>query len=301
MTSLARLALVGALLALAGCTAGDAQEPSQPSPPPPTVDVSAELTDLEGRYDARLGVYALDTGTGTEVAWRADERFAYASTFKVLAAAAVLDEVGIAGLEQQVPITAGDLLVHSPVTQTRIGGSMTLRELAEAAVTVSDNPAANLLVAELGGPQALDDALTELGDDVTTVSRTEPVLNEATPGDERDTTTPRAIAQDLHEYVLGETLDEQERALVVEWLTGSQTGDTLVRADLPPDWTVGDKSGTGDYGTRNDVAVIWPPDEAPIVIAVLSSRDEPDAEHDDRLIAEAAAAVVAALRPRSLP
>jgi beta-lactamase class A len=265
------------------------------TPSPTATEVPLELEELEARYDARLGVHAVDTGTGAAVAWRPDERFAYASTIKALAAGAVLDLVGVDGLAREVPVRAEDIVTYSPVTETRVGGTMTLAEVAEAAVTRSDNTAGNLLFEALGGPAALDEALAALGDDVTVVARTEPDLNEATPGDERDTTTPRVLAADLREYVLGTTLTDDERAVLTAWLTGTQTGDTLVRAQLPADWVVGDKSGTGGFGTRNDVAVVWPTDGPPIVVAVMSDRADRDAEPDDALVAAAAAAAVAAL------
>ncbi|MDO4073876.1 class A beta-lactamase [Clavibacter michiganensis] len=216
-------------------------------------------------------------------------------------AAALLDRVGIAGMDRAVPIEAADILSYAPVTETRVGGTMTLRELAEAAMTRSDNTAANLLLEALGGPAELDAALTALGDDTTVVSRTEPDLNEATPGDDRDTTTPRAAAALLRAYALGDPgaiadpLDADERALFTGWLKATQTGATLVRAELPTEWTVGDKSGSGAYASRGDVAVIWRPDAAPIVIAVHSSKDQQDADADDALISGAARAAAQAL------
>ncbi|RIJ53643.1 class A beta-lactamase, partial [Clavibacter phaseoli] len=227
----------------------------------PADDASGHV-DPEERFGARLGVHAVDTGTGAEVSWRADERFAYASTIKAPLAAALLDRVGIAGMDRAVPIEAADILSYAPVTETRVGGTMTLRELAEAAMTRSDNTAANLLLEALGGPAELDAALTALGDDTTVVSRAEPDLNQAIPGDDRDTTTPRAAAALLRAYALGDPgaladpLDADERALFTGWLKATQTGATLGRAELPADWTVGDKSGLGAYASRGDVAVI---------------------------------------------
>ena len=308
------LPLASALAAalLAGC-ATPAADPTPPAtgrptasaaPATPAVDraaADAAFTALEERFDARLGVHLVDTGTGAEVSWRADERFAYASTIKAPLAAALLDRVGIAGMDRAVPIEAADLLSYAPVTETHVGGTMTLRELAEAAMTRSDNTAANLLLEALGGPAELDAALTALGDETTVVSRTEPDLNEATPGDDRDTTTPRAAAALLRAYALGDPgaladpLDADERALFTGWLQATQTGDTLVRAELPTEWTVGDKSGSGAYASRGDVAVVWRPDAAPIVIAIHSSRDAQDAEPDDALISGAARAAVQAL------
>lgn len=280
-----------------GATPTTGGTPRAATTPAVTTPAAVPLTleRLEARYDARLGVHAVDTGTGATATWRDDERFAYASTFKALAAGALLQRVGVEGLGREVPVETDDLVTYSPVTHTRVGGTMTLAEIAEAAVTRSDNTAANLLLEALGGPAGLGEALREIGDDVTVVSRTEPDLNEATPGDERDTTTPRVLAADVREYVLGDTLTVDERAVLTAWLTGSRTGDTLVRAGVPDGWVVGDKSGAGGYGTRNDVAVVWPPTGAPVVVAVMSDRAAPDAERDDALVAEAAAAAVAAL------
>jgi beta-lactamase class A len=251
---------------------------------------------LESRFDARLGLYAVDVGTGAEVSWRADERFAYTSTIKALAAADLLDTVGVGGLEQQVLVEQEDILPYSPVTEQHVGRSMTLGKIAEAAVTRSDNAAGNYLFDAVGGPEELDEALEQIGDDVTTVSRIEPSLNEATPGDERDTTTPRAIAGSLREYVFGDTLTSAEERVLTGWLTSTQTGDTLVRAQLPEDWTVGDKSGAGGYGTRSDIAVVWPDEGDPLVIAVMSSRDEQQADFDDELVAQATATALEAIR-----
>jgi beta-lactamase class A len=173
---------------------------------------------------------------------------------------------------------------------------MTLAELCDAAVRSSDNTAFDLLLRELGGPEGLDAALEAVGDDVTQVSRTEPELNSAVPGDPRDTTTPRALATTLRTYAVdGAGIAGEDREQLADWLRRNTTGDALVRAGVPDDWTVGDKTGSGAYGTRNDVAVLTPPGRAPIVLAVMSSRAAQDADHDDALIAGAAAVVAAAL------
>ncbi|MGY1603425.1 class A beta-lactamase [Geodermatophilus sp. SYSU D00815] len=285
----------GADRAAPGTAAVATSEAASPSPGSP--DVAAELAALEERFDARLGVYAVDTGTGRTVAHRADERFAYASTIKALAAGALLAQTSAADLQRGVPIRPSDLSsAWSPVTSGRVGGSMTLAELCDAAVRFSDNTALNLVLRELGGPAGLDAALERVGDDVTQVSRTEPELNSAVPGDERDTTTPRALATTLRAYALdGGVLDEGDRALLLDWLRRNTTGDALIRAGVPEDWEVGDKTGDGAYGTRNDVAVLTPPGRAPIVLAVMSSRATPDAEHDDALVAEAARVVAGVL------
>jgi beta-lactamase class A len=288
-----------ALALTAGC--GDARPQAAPTASA-TATATATPRDrsafraLERRFDARLGVYALDTGSGREIAYRAAERFPVASTFKALAAGAMLRDYGLDGLGRSVPITQ---LVdaYSPVTERRVGTRMTLRALCAAAVRYSDNTAANLLLDRLGGPQGLDAILEELGDDVTRLERPEPELNVWAPGEGRDTSTPRALARDLRTLVLGEALPAPERAQLARWLRTNTTGAGLIRAAAPEGAVVGDKTGTGaTYGARNDIAVVWPRGGAPIVIAVMTNRHEADAEHGDELIARAASAAFAALR-----
>ena len=246
---------------------------------------------------SRLGVFAVDTGSGRTVEHRADERFAYASTVKALAVGALLAQTSAGDLQRSVPITSGDLAAgYSPVTEQRVGGAMTLEELCDAAVRFSDGTAFDLLLRELGGPTGLDAALERVGDRVTQVSRSEPELNSAVPGDPRDTTTPRALATSLRAYAVdGAATDADDRDRLADLLRRNTTGDALVRAGVPADWVVGDKTGTAAYGTRNDVAVVTPPGRRPIVMAVMSSRAEQDAERDDALIAAAAEVVAAAL------
>ncbi|MFI6272814.1 class A beta-lactamase [Micromonospora zamorensis] len=305
MTFAPRLATVAATaaLALAACsppeapTASPPASPSEPVAATPSAPVAgAGLARIEAEFDVRLGVYAVDTGTGRTVEHRADERFAYASTFKALAAAALLDVTSPAELREVVPYTRADLVTHSPITERHTGRGMSLHDLADAAVRYSDNTAANLLLRKLGGPAGFERALRDLGDRVTDPERIETDLNEAAPGDPRDTSTPRALASDLRAYVLGDALSAEDRAVLTTWLRGNTTGDKLIRAGVPAGWQVGDKTGAGGYGTRNDIAVVWPPDGAPIVLAILSTRDEKDAPYDDRLIARAATVTVEALR-----
>lgn len=250
------------------------------------------FTELERRYGARVGLYAVDTGSGREVRHRDQERFAYASTIKALAAAAVLARSSPADLQRTVTYDESELVPHSPVTERHVDEGMSLRAVCDAAVRFSDNTAGNLLFRELGGPGALDRQLAAAGDTTTQVVRTEPSLNEAEPGDERDTSTPAALAADLQHYVLGDDLDRSDRALLTGWLRGNTTGDELIRAGVPDGWVVGDKTGAGGYGTRNDIAIIWPPGRAPLVLVVMSDRDEADADYDNTLIADATRAAV---------
>lgn len=305
-----RAVLTGlAALPLVGCTTGTNAASPKPAEPassdpapsasessvPPTADprVARELRVLERKFDARLGVYALDTGSGRTVTHRPDERFAYASTCKALLAGAVLDKNSLRQMDRLVRYGRDDLISASPITEQHVDTGLTLRELCDAAVRYSDNTAANLLFHELGSPGALQAALRSLGDNVTRCDRYEAALSEATPGDLRDTSTPRALATGLRAYVLGSTLPADKRAVLTDLLRRNTTGDHTIRAGTPDGWQVGDKTGTGGYGTRNDIAIIWPPGAAPIALAVLSRRDAKDSERDDALIAGAAKVALA--------
>ncbi|MFL6120613.1 class A beta-lactamase [Actinophytocola sp.] len=287
---------VVAVLALGACQAS----PSPSSDPAPSTSsvrvVPADFSGLEARFDARLGVFAVDTGSGRVVEHRADERFPFCSTFKALQAGALLARTEPADLDRRVTYTSADVIANSPITERHVADGMTLRELMDAAIRYSDNTAANLLFAELGGPDGLEKDLRALGDRVTEMDRIEDALSEGTPGDVRDTSTPRAFAADLRKYVLGDALPAGDRTLLTGWLRNNTTGNAAIRAGVPAGWVVGDKTGTGGYGTRNDIAVLWPPDGSPIVIAVMSTRGEKDATRDDRLLAEAARTTIAALR-----
>ncbi|GAB2941560.1 class A beta-lactamase Bla1 [Micromonospora polyrhachis] len=288
------------LVPLAGCSTTDgpvAPDPGSPTTAAVAATTSPEFDRLEAKYDARLGIYAIDTGSGRTVEHRSDERFGYASTFKALAAAAVLDKTTTAELDRVIRFTAADLVDHSPITKDRVATGITLREAADAAVRYSDNTAGNLLLDQLGGPAGFEKALRELGDQVTDPERRETSLNDVKPGDQRDTTTTRAFATNLRAYAVDDALSAEDRALLVDWLRRNTTGDKLIRAGVPTGWTVGDKTGAGSYGIRNDIAVVWPPNGAPIVLAIMSDRSEKDAKYDNALIAEAAKATIATLRP----
>ncbi|MFF1878604.1 class A beta-lactamase [Leifsonia sp. NPDC058230] len=290
-----------AFATLTGC-AGTAVQPqtsvsaSAPTPAPTRTSDSTAYAELEARFDARLGVYGIDTGSGKTVTYRADERFAYASTHKMLSAAAVLDRSSEADLDQIVHYNRTDLVDYSPITEKHVDTGMSLKDIIAAALQYSDNTAANLMFRQLGGPAGLQDALEKIGDTTTRVSRIEPELNEATPGDTRDTTTPRAISNNLRIFAHGNGLPKQKQELLTGWLKGNTTGANLIRAGVPADWTVGDKTGSGGYGTRNDIAILWPSQGSPIVLAIMSSRTAEDATYDDALIAAAAREAVSAMK-----
>ncbi|KQR20149.1 class A beta-lactamase [Agreia sp. Leaf335] len=290
------------LVLLGGCAAP--QVPAAPqttsapaASPTPTVpsDPAPAFAQLEQEFDARIGVYALDPQTRAEVAYRADERFAYASTFKALAAGILLKTVPDDELDEIVSYDSSELLPNSPVTEENVADGMTLRAVAEAAVRFSDNTAGNIMLERLGGPEGFTQALRELGDTTTSSDRVETELNSAIPGDLRDTTTPRAFALDLATLLTTDALGAAQQAQLIDWMTGNATGAELITAGLDAGWAVADKSGAGAYGTRNDIAVLWPPSGSPIVLVVMSNRPTEDADYDNALISRAAEATLAGL------
>lgn len=298
------IAGIAVVVLLAGCSTSPAPvvDTATTAPasatPTPTVDASGidrALAALETEYDATVGVVATDTATGESVAYNGDRRFGYASTIKAFAAAQFLRSVQGSDRDEVVHWTAADVAAagHSPVTEQHVADGMSYAALAEAAVRQSDNTALNLVLTRIGGPNALDSALQDLGDDVTQVVHDEPDLNTIEPGSTEDTTTPAAFAADLATLFDGTTLDAADRAQLLDWMGGNATGDTLVRAGAPTGWTVADKSG-GAGGIRNDIALVTRPGGAPIVIAVLTAKNDPDAAYDDALVAKTASTVLGA-------
>jgi beta-lactamase class A len=256
------------------------------------------IARIESESGGRLGVAALDTRTDARFGHRADERFPMCSTFKLLAAAAILTRVddGRERLDRRIRFESGDIVVNSPVTKNRTGGEgMSLDELCEAAMTFSDNTAGNLLLAALGGPAGLTAYARSLGDTVSRLDRIEPDLNEARPEDPRDTTTPAAMLANLRVLALGEALSAGARAQLIRWLVANKTGDTRVRAGLPAGWRVGDKTGAGENGTTNDVAVIWAPERAPVIVSIYLTETQANGEQRNATLAAVGRAVASAL------
>ncbi|KQV99058.1 class A beta-lactamase [Streptomyces sp. Root369] len=257
-------------------------------------DVTARLRALEERYDARLGVFAHHLATKRSVRFRAGERFPMCSLFKSLAAAAVLRDLDRDGevLARRIHYTEDDLVIPgSDQTAARLAEGMTIAELAEVAITYSDNAAGNLLLRELGGPTAITRFARSLGDRVTRLDRWEPELNTAEPWRCTDTTSPYAIGRTYGRLVLGDALNRRDRELLTHWLLNNTTSVDRFHAGLPKTWTIADKTGSGSYGTANDVGVVWTDAGDPIVLAVLSTMPAQDAVRDDALVADAARAV----------
>lgn len=247
-------------------------------------EVVLKVADLERRHRGRLGVAILDTAKQTPIAYRGDERFPLCSTFKFLAAAFVLARVdaGEESLGRRVVYASDYLVPHSPITEKHTGnGGLTMGEICEAAMTLSDNTAANLMLDSFGGPAALTAYLRSLGDNVTRLDRRETELNEVKPRDPRDTTSPTAMAELMRKIVLGTALSPSSREQLTAWLVANRTGDTRLRAGVPKGWRVGDKTGSGPHNATNDIGMIWPPGRAPIIVAAYyvegrGSQDERD-------------------------
>lgn len=251
-------------------------------------EVREALLALDRKHGGRLGVAILDSGSGRLVAHRGQERFALCSTFKFVAAAFVLARVdrGEESLDRRVSYTKADLVTYSPVTEKHLERGMTMAEICEAAVTLSDNAAGNLLLDSFGGPQGLTRYMRSLGDEASRLDRRELELNEATPGDPRDTTTPVAMAQILRQTVLGAALSPASRQQLTAWLVGNKTGGKRLRAGVPKGWRIGEKTGTGQNAATNDVGVIWPPGRAPLVVAAYYAEARTPLPEREAVLAE---------------
>lgn len=286
-----RTLLLGAsILPLASaCTAWSAKG-GQP-------DASAQLAALESASGGRLGVVGFNTVTGARMEHRADERFPVCSTFKLVLAAAVLERSGKEGglLARRIRYGKGDLVTHSPIAEKNIATGMTVAELCAATVQYSDNGAANILMKLLGGPSAVTAFARASGDEVFRLDRWETELNTAIPGDLRDTSTPAAMAASVQRLVLGNALATAQREQLQTWLLGNTTSSERFLAGVPAGWKVGDKTGSGSYGTTNDVGVLWSPGGVPLVLAVYLTFPQKDAKGRNDVIASATRIAVGAL------
>ncbi|MCP3722618.1 class A beta-lactamase [Paraburkholderia sp. CNPSo 3272] len=279
-------AIAGVASQAFGATGGTAPETDAT----PAGAADKQLAAIEAQAGGRLGVAMLDTANPHVRGWRMHERFPMCSTFKVLLASAVLTrkDHGEEDLARKVVYSPAQVVSYSPVSGPRAGGEgMTVAELCEAALTRSDNTAANLLLDSIGGPAAITAFARSIGDPVTRLDRNETTLNEAIPGDPRDTTTPAAMLANLRELLLGERLSAASREQLIAWLVANKTGDARLRAGLPNDWRVGDKTGTGDHGTANDVAIVWPTGRAPILVTTyLTGATHASSAQRDSAIAQ---------------
>lgn len=251
------------------------------------------MAAIERRHGGRLGVFALDTGTGRRCAHRADERFLMCSTFKGLLAAQVLARIeeGLERPDRVIPYDARDLIFTSPITSAHLGaGGMPVEALCQAMVQASDNTASVLLMRASGGPAALTRFLRGLGDATTRMDRYEPEANE--PSGEFDTTSPRAIVTSVRAILLGSVLGAEARAKLEGWMVASTPGLRRLRAALPPDWVAGDRPGTSLKRQANDYAIIRPPGRAPLFVAAYYDAPRIPLEAREAALREVGAAIV---------
>jgi beta-lactamase class A len=251
--------------------------------------IEMDLVSIEKGVDGRLGVAVLDLETDMRAGHRIDERFPMCSTFKWLLAADILARVDRheESLERRIVFEPSQLDQYAPITRQHTGRSgMTVAELCEATVTMSDNTAANLLLETLGGPAGFTSFMRQLGDTATRLDRNEPAMSEANPGDPRDTTTPIAMLGNLRQVLLGDALSRASRARLLAWGVGNRTGDARLRAGVPPSWRVADKTGTGGHGTTNDIGVLWPQNRAPILVTVYLTETSAPAHAREAAIAQ---------------
>lgn len=252
-------------------------------------DAEARLAALERRHGGRLGVAILDTGDGRRYGHRANERFLMCSTHKVLTVGAVLARVdqGAEWLDRRVVFGRDAVLSWAPVSSHRVGPpGMSVAELCQAAITVSDNTADNLLLASLGGPAAVTAFARRLGDPLTRLDRIEPALNVGAPGDLRDTTTPHAMLGDLHALLLGDVLTNASRDQLEAWMRATRTGLDKLRAGVPADWQAGDKTGSGAHDETNDIAIFRPPQRKPLLVTAYLAGSTADAAGRGAILAE---------------
>jgi beta-lactamase class A len=249
--------------------------------------IQSHLRELETTAQGRLGVHILDCAAGLEYGYRADERFMMLSSFKLLASALVLHRVdtGKESLARRMAFTGQDLLPWSPVTEQHADGNgMTLAQLCEATITTSDNTAANLILSSYGGPAALTAFARQLGDQVTRLDRNEPQLNVKSGDGLMDTTSPRAMATTMQKLLLGNVLSIQSREKLQQWLRGNTTGNHRLKAGLPADWRIGDKTGT-NQSDSNDIGIVLPPHRAPLLVAAYLAESHATSQVKDATIA----------------
>jgi beta-lactamase class A len=255
----------------------------------------AALAALEASVDGRIGLAMLDADGNTLLQYRADERFPLCSTFKMVLAAAILqrstEDARLLG--KRIAVTKAALVHYSPEVEKHVGKQMRVDELCTAAMEHSDNAAANLLLDVIGGPRVVTAYARRLGDDDFMLVRNETDLGTAIPGDYRDTTTPGAMAHTLQRLALGKALDAPQRDQLVGWMRNNKTGQKRIRAGIPTGWEVGDKTGGGDYGTTNDIAVLYRPSQPPLVLAIYFTQKQKDAPLRDDIVAQATRIVTA--------
>ena len=285
------------LLAAAALAPGALMLASRAFAAPAAPALEAGLKELEATTGGRLGLALLDGQGAPLLQYRAEERFPLCSTFKMMLTACILQKsAGDAALmAHRIAVNRHVLVSHSPVVEKHVGQTISVEELCAAAMTHSDNAAANLLLDIAGGPAGLTAYARSLGDRDFFLARNEPAMATAIPGDKRDTTTPQSMAQSLYRLVLADALPARQREQLLNWMRANLTGDKRIRAGVPPGWLVADKTGGGDYGTTNDIAVLHRPDKAPLVLAIYFTQKRKNTALRDDVVAAAARVAVAGI------
>ncbi len=252
---------------------------------------------VETRLNARVGVAMFNVKNSETLLYKANERFPLNSTFKSFACGALLHKVdiGLLDLQDTRLIHEDDLVTWSPVTKKHVGKHLSYAQLCEAAITMSDNTAANKILLEIDGPIGFTRYMKIIDDDVTRIDRMEPELNEGLPGDDRDTTTPLAAIGSLNRLLFGEILSAQSQQQLTQWMMDNQVADSLIRSVLPNGWKIADKSGGGGHGSRGIIAAIWPDNEMPVLVAIYLTQTEADIKSRNAAIAEIGAAIISHL------
>lgn len=253
---------------------------------PDTLD---KVKDAENKLGARVGYTELDLSSGKILeGYRPEERFPMMSTFKVLLCSAVLSRIdsGKEQLDRRIHYRQSDLVAYSPVTEKHLTDGMTVGELCDAAITMSDNTAANLLLSTIGGPQELTAFLRKTGDRVTRLDRWETALNEALPGDERDTTTPKAMAETLNNLLTGKILTVASQQQLMSWMEADKVAGPLLRSVLPANWFIADKSGAGERGSRGIVAALGPDGKPSRIVVIYLTGSQATIDERNKQIAE---------------
>ncbi|MCG5220861.1 class A beta-lactamase [Streptosporangium sp. KLBMP 9127] len=279
--------------ALGAGTASAATVVAAPTAVPGEAQVKRDLRRLEESFKGRIGAYAIDTATGKTLTYRAGERFPLLSTFKAPLCAAVLLKARTSApglMNKRIKWTAADMKPNSPVTEKHVEDGLTVAQLCEAAITMSDGTASNLLLKQIGGPAGMTKYFRTLKDPASRLDRWHPELNDWTPKEKRDTTTPAAISRDLRVLTTGKALHAKDREQLIAWMIANKTGGERIRAGLPKTWTIGDKTGTNSdgFGGGNDIAVIWPEKGAPPIIMAIYTNRSPGLATDNKAIAKTA-------------
>ena len=257
-----------------------------------------KIDELAARLHARVGIMIIDHGTGRSFERNADQLFPITSTFKAFAAAAVLARVdrGQDQLDRRIRFSSESIVPYSPITEARVGDvGMSLGEVCEAACTMSDNTAGNLVLQAIGGPSEFTRFMRSIGDGVTRLDRIETALNEGLPGDARDTTSPRAAVTSLDKLLLRDILSDASRDMLKRWMVGNKVAGPLLRSGIPSDWIIADRSGAGGNGSRSIIAAMWPAARKPILAAIYITETQASMNDRNATIAEIGAAIAASI------